>query len=63
MLILTRRSGEEIMIGDEVRVAVLDVKNGGSVRIGIEAPKHVRVLRSELERDDVIGVASVARDE
>lgn len=51
MLIVTRRPGEEIQIGADVRVAVLEVKSGGSVRIGVEAPRHVKVLRSELTDD------------
>ena len=47
MLILTRRVGERIMIGDEVTVAVLGVK-GNQVRIGIDAPKGVSVHREEI---------------
>jgi len=47
MLILTRRSGETICIGNNVRVTVLGVK-GNQVRIGIEAPKDVRVDREEV---------------
>ena len=47
MLILTRRVGETLMIGDEVTVTVLGVK-GNQVRIGIEAPSHVKVYREEL---------------
>ena len=42
MLILTRRVGETLMIGDEVTVTVLGVK-GNQVRIGVRAPKHVSV--------------------
>ncbi len=47
MLILTRRIGETLMIGDDVTVAVLDVK-GNQVRIGIDAPKDVSVHREEI---------------
>ncbi len=47
MLILTRRVGETLMIGDEVSVTVLDVK-GNQVRIGVEAPKEVEVHREEV---------------
>lgn len=47
MLILTRRVGETLMIGDEVTVTVLGVK-GNQVRIGVNAPKEVSVHRLEI---------------
>ncbi len=47
MLILTRRVGETVMIGDEVAVTVLGVK-GNQVRIGVNAPKNVSVHREEI---------------
>lgn len=47
MLILTRRVGETVMIGDDVTVTVLGVK-GGQVRLGVAAPKDVAVHRSEV---------------
>lgn len=47
MLILTRRVGETLMIGDQVSVTVLGVK-GNQVRIGVNAPKDVSVHREEI---------------
>ncbi len=47
MLILTRRVGETLMIGDDVAVTVLGVK-GNQVRIGVAAPKDVAVHREEI---------------
>lgn len=46
MLVLTRKSGEELVIGDGIVVSVLSVQ-GGRVQIGIEAPKSVRIRRLE----------------
>ena len=47
MLMLTRRVGESVMIGDEVVVTVLGVK-GNQVRVGINAPKSIAVHREEI---------------
>jgi carbon storage regulator len=47
MLILTRRIGESLMIGDEVNVTVLGIR-GNQVRIGVNAPKDVAVHREEI---------------
>jgi len=47
MLILTRRVGESLMVGDEITVTVLGVK-GNQVRIGVNAPRDVAVHREEI---------------
>lgn len=47
MLILTRRVGESLMVGDDVTITVLGVK-GNQVRIGVNAPKDVSVHREEI---------------
>ena len=46
MLVLTRKQNEKIKIGDDIVVSVLKIK-GNTVRLGIEAPKEVRVVRGE----------------
>ena len=50
MLILTRRVGETLMVGDEVTVTVLGVK-GNQVRIGVNAPKEVAVHRQRIQKE------------
>ncbi len=47
MLILTRKLGENIRIGDKIRITILDVK-GGQVKLGIDAPAHIAVHREEI---------------
>lgn len=47
MLILTRRLGESIAIGDDIKITFLDIK-GKQLRIGIEAPRNVAVHRGEI---------------
>jgi carbon storage regulator len=50
MLVLTRRSGDSIRIGDEVTITVLDIR-GDVVRVGIQAPRSVAVHRDEVYRE------------
>jgi carbon storage regulator CsrA len=49
MLVLSRKSMERIQIGDNIAVTVLEI-HGNKVRIGISAPREIRVLRSELQK-------------
>ncbi|MGM9968623.1 MAG: carbon storage regulator CsrA [Rummeliibacillus sp.] len=47
MLVLTRKSGESIMIGDEIELKIISVE-GDQVKLGIDAPRSVKVYRSEI---------------
>lgn len=51
MLVLSRKAGEKLLIGKDIVVTVTRIGNK-NVRIGIEAPSHVNIVRAELERDD-----------
>ncbi len=48
MLVLTRKIDEQIVIGDDIKITLIRVR-GNTVRLGIEAPRDVRIVRSELE--------------
>ena len=48
MLVLSRKVGERILIGDEIRITVVRIAGGG-VRLGVEAPKEMAVVRQELQ--------------
>lgn len=48
MLVLSRKAGQEITIGDDIVLTVTQIK-GGRVRIGIDAPKHLKIGRNELD--------------
>jgi len=50
MLVLTRKAGESVMIGDDVVITVLEAR-GDVIRLGIDAPKNVRVHREEVYRE------------
>jgi len=66
MLVLTRKSNQSIMIGDDIEVSVLSVM-GEKVRIGIQAPQDVPVFRKEIyleiHREDGDNVPSVSQDD
>ena len=59
MLILTRREGESVRIGDDITITVLRVK-GSQVRLGVDAPKNVSVQRGEISEDAGAAVAAAA---
>jgi carbon storage regulator len=60
MLLLTRRAGETIVIGDNIRVLVQTI-NGNQVRIGVEAPRNMAVDREEIRvRKDADKRAGIA---
>jgi len=50
MLVLTRRAGESVMIGDDVVITVLEAR-GDVIRLGIEAPRNIQVHREEVWRE------------
>ena len=50
MLVLTRKVNEEILIGDNIRIKIVDI-GSGRIRLGISAPRDVTVLRDEVIRD------------
>ena len=49
MLILRRKEGESLVIGDHIELTVLSVDSGGVVSLGINAPRDILILRSELQ--------------
>lgn len=50
MLILTRKHNESIMVGDNVEIVVLEIK-GDQIKLGVQAPKNVKVYRGEVYKD------------
>ena len=63
MLVLSRKEGESLVIGDQISITILSVESNGQVNLGICAPKEVLVLRSELQKaasvnQDAAGTAS-----
>ncbi len=47
MLVITRQPGDSILIGDDIKVMILEV-SGDKIKMGIEAPRSVRIMRSEV---------------
>ena len=55
MLVLTRKNGQAILIGDNIRIVIIGQRSG-ETRVGIEAPKEVVVLREELKTKNEKGI-------
>ena len=62
MLVLTRRPGESIVVGQDIVITVIEIK-GGQVRIGIDAPREIDVYREEIyeqvRQENIASVANV----
>ena len=50
MLILTRKVGEAIILDDDIEITLMDIQ-GNHTKIGIDAPKEIKILRKELKKD------------
>ena len=57
MLVLSRKRDQVIQIGGQIEIKIVDVKSG-SVRLAISAPKEIRILRGELEKQDCLSAAA-----
>jgi len=64
VLVLTRRAGESVVIGDDITITVVEVR-GDVVRLGIDAPRHVKVHREEVHRavSEANAAAAAASDD
>ena len=49
-LVLTRHVGQSIIIGDDVKITLTKIEGAESVKVGIDAPKDIKILRAELEK-------------
>ncbi|MCW2962360.1 MAG: hypothetical protein JWM90_2747 [Thermoleophilia bacterium] len=48
MLVLTRKIGESFVVGDDIKITIIDIIGGNKVRVGIEAPQEIPVYREEI---------------
>ena len=62
MLVLSRKVGESILISESIRITVVQSAKNGRIRLGIDAPPEVRVLREELLERDIIMSAGGGRE-
>lgn len=58
MLVLQRKKGDTLLIGDHIRISVVEV-SADSVKLAVEAPKEVKILRGELEEAIIVNQESV----
>jgi carbon storage regulator len=52
MLVLSRKRNEKIIVGDSIVITIIEIRQDGLVRVGIEAPREVKVLREEVAASD-----------
>ena len=63
MLVLTRKIGESFVIGDDIKITIIDIIGGNKVRVGIEAPHEVPVYREEIYtayREEIVEQEGIA---
>lgn len=48
MLVLSRKPGQSLMIGDNIKITIMEIRTDGTVRVGIDAPKEIEVYREEI---------------
>ncbi len=48
MLVLSRKPGQSLMIGDSIKITIMEIRSDGTVRVGIDAPKEIEVYREEI---------------
>ena len=58
MLVLSRKSGESFLLGDDIEIIVLDVQND-KIKIGISAPEHIKIVRKELKETEEANLDAV----
>ncbi len=63
MLVLKRKVGDSLLIGDDISIKIVSIDPNGKVNIGIDAPKDVLILRSELKQATDVNLASADIDE